>query len=582
MCRHLAYLGPPTTLAALLLEPPHGLLRQSYAPRTCAAAARSTPTGSARLVRRRPRSDAASRYRSARPHLVGRRRSPTLAPRATAAAGVLAAVRSATVGMPVTAAAAAPFAEGRWLFSHNGVVRGWPDGGGGARRRRCRSRTCSPWTPPPTPRCCGRWCATGCARATTRPTCSPTSSLGSPPRRPGSRLNLLLTDGAAIWATTWDHALSVRAGPGARPRRVRAARRRSRRGPASPTDTSWWPAPASTTRSPWGAHRELASESSTESAACSTSTSPTTTPRPRCARTSARADGAPEELPPKCFYDARGSELFEEITALPEYYPTRTERGAARGRTSTRSPRSPGPTRWSSWARARRRRPGCCSTRSRRAGGAAPLRAAGRQRGGVAGGDGRAARASTRGSRCTAWSATSPATSTGCPRGGPAAWSRSSAARSATCAPARAGRVPHRAARRAAAGGAAAAGRGMVMDPPTLVAAYDDARASRPSSTATSCACSTGSCSPTSPSTRSPTSRCGTPSHEWIEMRLRAAPGDGRARGRPRPHGAVRRGGGDRARRSRRSSGPAGCGGGWRPPATRSPAPGPIPWVATR
>lgn len=31
-------------------------------------------------------------------------------------------------------------------------------------------------------------------------------------------------------------------------------------------------------------------------------------------------------LPPKFFYDRRGSELFEEITMLPEYYPTRTER----------------------------------------------------------------------------------------------------------------------------------------------------------------------------------------------------------------------------------------------------------------
>ncbi|MFI5924381.1 L-histidine N(alpha)-methyltransferase [Micromonospora sp. NPDC051543] len=31
-------------------------------------------------------------------------------------------------------------------------------------------------------------------------------------------------------------------------------------------------------------------------------------------------------LPPKWFYDSRGSELFEEITRLPEYYPTRAER----------------------------------------------------------------------------------------------------------------------------------------------------------------------------------------------------------------------------------------------------------------
>ncbi|HYH80680.1 MAG TPA: L-histidine N(alpha)-methyltransferase [Longimicrobium sp.] len=35
---------------------------------------------------------------------------------------------------------------------------------------------------------------------------------------------------------------------------------------------------------------------------------------------------AQKELPPKYFYDERGSELFEEITRLPEYYLTRTER----------------------------------------------------------------------------------------------------------------------------------------------------------------------------------------------------------------------------------------------------------------
>lgn len=42
------------------------------------------------------------------------------------------------------------------------------------------------------------------------------------------------------------------------------------------------------------------------------------------ARTGLTAD--PKSLPPKWFYDARGSELFERITELPEYYPTRTER----------------------------------------------------------------------------------------------------------------------------------------------------------------------------------------------------------------------------------------------------------------
>src|SRR4051812_11007784 len=35
----------------------------------------------------------------------------------------------------------------------------------------------------------------------------------------------------------------------------------------------------------------------------------------------------PRSLPPWMFYDARGSRIYERITELPEYYPTRTERG---------------------------------------------------------------------------------------------------------------------------------------------------------------------------------------------------------------------------------------------------------------
>jgi L-histidine N-alpha-methyltransferase len=48
----------------------------------------------------------------------------------------------------------------------------------------------------------------------------------------------------------------------------------------------------------------------------------------RALREDARAGltAEPKWLAPKWFYDARGSELFEEITRLPEYYPTRAER----------------------------------------------------------------------------------------------------------------------------------------------------------------------------------------------------------------------------------------------------------------
>jgi L-histidine N-alpha-methyltransferase len=46
----------------------------------------------------------------------------------------------------------------------------------------------------------------------------------------------------------------------------------------------------------------------------------------------------PKELQPKWFYDERGSELFDAITRLPEYYLTRAERSILE-RQQARSPR---------------------------------------------------------------------------------------------------------------------------------------------------------------------------------------------------------------------------------------------------
>src|ERR1700756_4690595 len=40
----------------------------------------------------------------------------------------------------------------------------------------------------------------------------------------------------------------------------------------------------------------------------------------------------PKSLPPKWFYDSAGSDLFDQITRLPEYYPTRTEAQILRAR----------------------------------------------------------------------------------------------------------------------------------------------------------------------------------------------------------------------------------------------------------
>lgn len=59
---------------------------------------------------------------------------------------------------------------------------------------------------------------------------------------------------------------------------------------------------------------------------------------PGAARDALRADAlagltaTPKSLPPRWFYDERGSELFDEITRLPEYYPTRAERAVLTAR----------------------------------------------------------------------------------------------------------------------------------------------------------------------------------------------------------------------------------------------------------
>lgn len=118
MCRHLAWLGAPRTLAALVLEHPHGLLRQSYAPRRQLRGllnADGWGVGFFADDRAEP-----VRWRSARP-LWADASFASVAPVLRSGAA-LAAVRSATEGMPMDESAAAPFTDGRWLLSHNGRV----------------------------------------------------------------------------------------------------------------------------------------------------------------------------------------------------------------------------------------------------------------------------------------------------------------------------------------------------------------------------------------------------------------------------------------------------------------------------
>jgi len=122
MCRHLAYLGPPATLRSVIIDPPHGLYRQAWAPRHQRhGTVNADGFGVGWYADGDPRP---ARYRHPGP-IWGDESFADVA-RVTTAGAMLAAVRSATEGTDHGAAAVAPFVSGRWLFSHNGRVDGWP------------------------------------------------------------------------------------------------------------------------------------------------------------------------------------------------------------------------------------------------------------------------------------------------------------------------------------------------------------------------------------------------------------------------------------------------------------------------
>lgn len=209
MCRHLAYLGPPLTLRALLFDPPHSLLRQSWAPRDMRGGGTINADGFG--VGWYPDGGGAPvRYRRAQPMWS----DPTVAELAavTSAGAVLAAVRSATVGMAIVDTAAAPFAEGRWLFSHNGVVRGWPDS---VVPLAAELPVRDLLTLDATTDSALLWALVRHRlRAGDTPARAVAATVTSvAAAAPGSRLNLLLTDGYTVVASAAGHALSIRTTP---------------------------------------------------------------------------------------------------------------------------------------------------------------------------------------------------------------------------------------------------------------------------------------------------------------------------------------------------------------------------------
>ncbi|MET9293932.1 ergothioneine biosynthesis protein EgtC [Streptomyces sp. NPDC003077] len=209
MCRHLAYVGADVPIGELIVRPPHGLYRQSWAPRHQAHG--TVNADGFGIGWYAPGDPVPARYRRAGP--IWADGSLLDLARVVRTGALLAAVRDATESGADAEAATAPFAAGPWLFSHNGAVRGWP-------------RSLAPLAaglPPETLLGLQARCDSAFVWALVHGLLAdgldPSQALAETVRpvaaaAPGSRLNLLLTDGTTITATTWGDTLFYRHEPG--------------------------------------------------------------------------------------------------------------------------------------------------------------------------------------------------------------------------------------------------------------------------------------------------------------------------------------------------------------------------------
>jgi gamma-glutamyl hercynylcysteine S-oxide hydrolase len=205
VCRHLAYLGPPRRLGELLADPPHSLVRQSWAPRR---QTHGVVNADGFGVGWYPNWHPAGPDPAGEPAGPARHRGggPVWADetfaelcRVISSHAVLAAVRSATMAAAAGAAAAAPFRDGRWLFSHNGALDGWPTAARPLLRRLPEAAALALEAPTDTALL---WAL---VRQLLHAGAAPAAALAEVVQLAadccGGRLNLLLTDGASITAT---------------------------------------------------------------------------------------------------------------------------------------------------------------------------------------------------------------------------------------------------------------------------------------------------------------------------------------------------------------------------------------------
>lgn len=185
MCRHLGWLGAQTSVSSLILDPPFGLRVQSYAPRQQKHGLMNADGwGAGFFDEGVPR-----RWRSAAP-IWGDTSFESVAP-ALRSHCVVAAVRSATVGMPIDVSATAPFTDGQWLLSHNGIV----------------DRTVLPLTSTAESVCDSAMLAATIFALGPDALGETIAQIGALDR--GARLNILVANGSRMLATTWGDTLSI-------------------------------------------------------------------------------------------------------------------------------------------------------------------------------------------------------------------------------------------------------------------------------------------------------------------------------------------------------------------------------------
>lgn len=211
MCRHLAYIGPSRSLASVLYAPEQSLEKQSHRPRFQRDGAINADGWGVGWFDPDVRPEPA-RYRTAAPMWADH--SFRSVAEVVQSGAFMAAVRNATPPSPIVDTGNAPFASGPWLYSLNGFVVGFRGPVGEMLRRQVSEE-----------RAIG---LDGTSDAEVLfalvldaldAGASPEDALagviaGAAGPRADDRLNLLLSDGHVIVATTWGNSLFTLQGTG--------------------------------------------------------------------------------------------------------------------------------------------------------------------------------------------------------------------------------------------------------------------------------------------------------------------------------------------------------------------------------